>query len=180
MTIGPATNRTPDDSQFPAPTWRAAIAALANDDLRAEYARIVLAQEPAQPRRVSRLVRAGLVEVRDGKAMPATARLRSMLAEWPNERPQRGLGRFLRSDGSIERYPSQQSERVELLRFVAAEVIQADEQLPEAELNDRLKRFHDDTALLRRYLVDYGVLDRTASGSEYRRHRTEGSEPLSH
>lgn len=43
--------------------------------------------------------------------------------------------------------------------------------MSEAVLNDRLSAFSDDTATLRRSMVDDEVLERTASGSQYARVR---------
>ena len=40
---------------------------------------------------------------------------------------------------------------------------------PERQVNERLLNYADDVVLLRRYLVDFGLLERTASGSSYRR-----------
>jgi hypothetical protein len=37
----------------------------------------------------------------------------------------------------------------------------------EREVNEVLKEFHPDTAILRRYLVDYGFLARERDGSRY-------------
>ena len=59
------------------------------------------------------------------------------------------------------------SEREELLRVIASKVIRADELLDEQNLNDRLLTFTDDPAVLRRYLVDFSILERRRDGSEY-------------
>jgi hypothetical protein len=39
--------------------------------------------------------------------------------------------------------------------------------LSEKELNERLEPFSSDVAVLRRHLVDHGLVERTRSGSEY-------------
>jgi len=40
---------------------------------------------------------------------------------------------------------------------------------PYSEVNLRLLRYSDDVAVLRRYLVDFELLERTADGTSYRR-----------
>lgn len=39
-----------------------------------------------------------------------------------------------------------------------------DVELPETEMNAVLRKIHDDVAVLRRYLVDYGFVDRPQTG----------------
>jgi hypothetical protein len=41
------------------------------------------------------------------------------------------------------------------------------------QMNERLLSYTDDVVLLRRYLVDYGLLQRTASWSSYSRPAAE-------
>lgn len=53
-----------------------------------------------------------------------------------------------------------------LVVFADSEVVD------ERELSERLLRFGDDPALLRRYLVDFGLVERPRSGSEYARTRS--------
>ncbi|WP_066520786.1 DUF2087 domain-containing protein [Curtobacterium ammoniigenes] len=168
------------DANAPSPqSWRAVIAALANDDLRTEYARLVLHGEPSSPKRADQLLRAGLAESDGKRIVPANAALRAMLAsrDPSTERPQRGPQRFLRPDGRIDRYPAQFDDRVALLQFVAEETFAPGEHLDERELNNRLQRFDDDVALLRRYLIDYGIAQRAANGADYRVRAAEAAAP---
>ncbi len=166
------------EARKPADSRRIA-AALANPDVRRAYAEVVLGQpadEVAQtlnPARRSRVLQtlldSGLVE-RDGDALVATdAVFRELLAQQPPTPVAQGVDRFLRPDGTIDRYPAAPDDRRELLVFVAERVIAADEVLSEPELNERLTSFSADFALLRRYLVDYGILERSPSGSSYSR-----------
>lgn len=54
-----------------------------------------------------------------------------------------------------------------LLQWVAVRVLAPGETVSEAVLNGRLRVLADDTALLRRYLVDAGLVERRQDGSEY-------------
>lgn len=156
--------------------WRPIVAALANDDVRAVHAQIVLglpvslgATAQAAARRdksLQTLLRAGLIEEAGSEYVASSVPLKRALAAQAPER-KRGIERFLR-DGRIQRYPSNPSERDELLRWVAERTLTNGEVLSERDINERLRPVDDDTARLRRYLVDLGVVERTPSGSDYR------------
>lgn len=86
--------------------------------------------------------------------------------------PDEVVRRFLiRGEDTIDRYPRRQHERRMLLEWIADRAFPAGEPaLAETEVNGRLYPYSDDVAVLRRYLVDFGFLDRTADGTSYRRH----------
>ncbi|HEX5859439.1 MAG TPA: GNAT family N-acetyltransferase [Microbacterium sp.] len=83
------------------------------------------------------------------------------------KRPRTGPERFVTEDGRIDRWPVQAEDRLELLKWVADRALVPGQVLSEREINARLSAFTGDVALLRRLLVDHGVLERTRSGSEY-------------
>lgn len=157
--------------------WRPIIAALANDDARRVFALAALGEpvEPAldalSPSRarhvVAALTKAGLlVEASDGLVADASAFTRAF-ANAPREAKPQGVERYFAADGSIDRYPANKAERGELLALIASRVLSPGEVVSEVELNERLLPFSADTAVLRRYLVDYALVERTRSGSEY-------------
>lgn len=79
-----------------------------------------------------------------------------------------GIDRFL--DGErIMQYPVSPALRFELLVWAAERAVAPGEVLSERELGERLQRMTSDVALLRRYLVDHGLLQRTPDGAAYRR-----------
>jgi hypothetical protein len=90
---------------------------------------------------------------------------RELLAQQPRQ-PQTGPDRFLRL-GRIVSYPANRAERRRLLERIAGEIAAPGEQLTEQQVNERLLDYTDDVVLLRRYLVDFGLLQRTRSGSSY-------------
>jgi hypothetical protein len=161
------------------PDWRPLVAALANKDARTVFARIVLRTEPdrildglgpARGRRVlEALASSGLVTAVDGE-LTVDDDIFGTVLKAQTARPERtGVERFLDSDGRIERYPAGIDERIELLGVVSAQVLAIGEVVGEAEITERLARYTDDPALLRRYLIDHELLERTRSGSEYAR-----------
>lgn len=69
-------------------------------------------------------------------------------------------------DGPIEHFPAKEKKRLAILRHVAKYFDPA-ATYGEKEVNAILKRFYDDYVLLRRYLIDYGFMDRKTDGSAY-------------
>lgn len=77
-----------------------------------------------------------------------------------------GIQRFF--DGPrLHTLPAKPADRREVLLHLRNSVISSGEVLRENQLNERLRVFHPDTALIRRYLVDHGLLLRAADGSSY-------------
>jgi hypothetical protein len=152
-------------------SWRAVIALLANADTRAvlaEHAGDDSLTPAARDRARARLVEAGLL-ADDGAGgwVIAEDRLRATLQTSAAPRSF-GPERFLDSHGRLMGYPSKAPDRLELLQFIGPRVLSREEDLPEAELNDRLEKLTDDVATLRRYLVEAEVVERRPDGSGYR------------
>lgn len=161
------------------PHWRRVLAALANNDARTAYAQIVLGaklpdvlaglKDQRRSRAIAALLESGLVERNAANELEApTAIFRDLLAQQPRRNAQTGLARFMRL-GRIERYPANVTERRELLAWIASEAIKPGEHLTEKQVNERLLSYTDDVVMLRRYMIDFGLLERTASGSSYSR-----------
>lgn len=152
--------------------WRGILAALLNPDLRTVLADSLQGAPLTAARReraVARLVELGLVrEVGAGEVEFDEDAVRRILDEARSAKVA-GPERFLTAGGRIDRYPAQQRERHELLRWVAERAFRSGEVLTEQQTNERLEPFTDDVAVLRRYLVDAELLERTRSGSEYAR-----------
>jgi len=159
------------------PHWRRVLATLGNTDARIAYAQIVLGAAHAdllpdvKPQRRQRalaaLLESGLVgRQASGGLVAQDSIFRDLLAQQPRRQPQTGLDRFMRL-GRIERYPANVAERRALLARIANEIIEPGEKLTERQINDRLLSYTDDVVLLRRYMIDFGLLQRTATGSSY-------------
>ncbi|MGD6979242.1 MULTISPECIES: DUF2087 domain-containing protein [Citricoccus] len=159
--------------------WKPVLAALGNEAARTVFARAVLdrldpAARAALNTREQKALRSWLdlgilTEDDDGSLAVDGAALRSTLAAPGGEdsgKARAGVGKFL--DGPrVTAMPAAPTERTELLRWVRDHALEPGEVLAEAELNQRLRVFHPDVAMLRRYLVDESLLERTASGAEY-------------
>jgi hypothetical protein len=72
---------------------------------------------------------------------------------------ERVLRAFVGEDGRLIAMPAKHSKRLVVLDLVAR-VFEPGVRYPETEVNALLRAFHDDVAMLRRYLVDEDFLDR--------------------
>ena len=64
------------------------------------------------------------------------------------------------SDGRLVSIPAHENKRIVVLRWALETCFAEDRAYPESEVNDRLRELNEDTAALRRYLVETGLMDR--------------------
>ena len=76
------------------------------------------------------------------------------------------LETFTDEAGCITAFPTQEKKFLVLLRYVA-KAFEPGERYPEKQVNEILARYNEDTALLRRNLVEYGLMARQGGGGEY-------------
>jgi hypothetical protein len=76
------------------------------------------------------------------------------------------LKNFLNADGSLKQIPPQGNKLLIVLNFIV-DAFAFNTDYSEKEVNTILRRFHLDTAALRRYLVDNGLMARESDGSKY-------------
>jgi hypothetical protein len=76
------------------------------------------------------------------------------------------VARFFGEDRKLARFPKREKDRVIVLREIA-KVFKPGVKYSEEQTNENLRKFHDDYALLRRYLIEYGLIDRRPDGSCY-------------
>lgn len=69
-------------------------------------------------------------------------------------------------DGPLNSFPLKEKKRIAIIRHIVKS-FDASKTYTEKEVNAVLKQFYDDYVLLRRYLIEYGFMDRTADGSSY-------------
>ncbi len=77
----------------------------------------------------------------------------------PGTDPPAELRAFFGEDGRITVMPARRNRRLALLDHLA-QLFEPGQDFDETEVNRRLRGLHDDVAMLRRYLVDEGFLDR--------------------
>jgi predicted transcriptional regulator len=76
------------------------------------------------------------------------------------------LKTYLDAEGRIKSFPAQRKKELAILRHVAR-AFDPRRRYSEKEVNALLKRFNDDSARLRRYLVEFGFMQRQGGGGEY-------------
>lgn len=134
---------------------------------------------------LSFLVQAGVVHETEGvydldeKAVETLARGQFegkretyVLPEDKQEDARKVLKNYLNADGTLKQIPSQASKLLIVLAFIV-DAFAFDTDYTEKEVNTILRRFHVDTAALRRYLVDNGFMDRESNGTRYWRVKKE-------
>ena len=128
----------------------------------AEYAGL---QPKAAAKALSRLVAGGLVEGGSGEGyrvrydtLREAVRPPADESEPAEESGNEVVRRFI-SKGRLLSIPAARSKRLTVLNHLAG-LFEPGRRYPEPEVNELLGRYHPDYAMLRRYLVDDGFLDR--------------------
>jgi hypothetical protein len=133
---------------------------------------------------LSRLAKAGLVSARtDGHyyiyslhtdALKAKAQqllheeqLTSLAVEMePDDFDRKVLATFTNAEGRITAFPTQEKKFLVLLRYVVKE-FEADARYTEKQVNEILSRYNEDTAYLRRSLIEHRLMGREGGGRMY-------------
>lgn len=91
--------------------------------------------------------------------------------EVPDAFERKVLATFTEPDGRIKSFPVQEKKYLVLIRHVL-KAFEPGVRYPEKRVNQILKNFNDDTARLRRSLVEYGYMAREGGGGKYWRTET--------
>ena len=69
------------------------------------------------------------------------------------------IDQFFRPDGTLISIPVKLAKKLAVLRHIASD-LSPDTKYPEKQLNEIIAKYHDDTAALRRHMIEYGLLER--------------------
>jgi len=69
------------------------------------------------------------------------------------------LRSYFARDGSLKSIPTQQKKLLVILHYLV-KIFEPDQHYPERQVNEMLRKYHEDTAALRRYMVDNRLLAR--------------------
>ena len=69
------------------------------------------------------------------------------------------IDQFFNPDGTLISIPAKSAKRIAVLHRIAQE-LSPTTRYPEKDLNAIIARFHDDTAAIRRHMIEYGILER--------------------
>ena len=76
------------------------------------------------------------------------------------------LNTYLTPEGRLRDFPTQQKKLEVILRHVV-KIFEPGQRYSEKQVNQMLSQFNEDTAGLRRNLVDFGLMQRQGGGKEY-------------
>ncbi len=69
------------------------------------------------------------------------------------------IDQFFAPDGTLISIPVKPAKKIAVLHHIASN-LSADTKYPEKELNVIIANYHDDTAAIRRHMIEYGILER--------------------
>ncbi|CAG0954271.1 Transcriptional activator HlyU [Anaerolineales bacterium] len=73
---------------------------------------------------------------------------------------------YSNKDGSLKTIPAQRKKLEAILRYVV-KVFEPGKRYSEKQVNEKLVKYHEDAASLRRELVGYGLMKREGGGGDY-------------
>ncbi len=120
-----------------------------------------------------------IAELMEEQSVQATQRMKKILpANETDAETQKILSTYfpLGIDGPLSTFPTREKRRLILLKHIVTR-FRPDQIYNEKEVNAILSAVYEDHVMLRRLLVDYGLLSRRADGSEYRRTSTDSEIP---
>ena len=76
------------------------------------------------------------------------------------------LNTYMTGDGKVRAFPTQQKKLEVILRHVV-QIFEPGQRYPEKQVNEMLLHFNEDTAQLRRSMIEFGLMQRQGGGGEY-------------
>jgi len=71
----------------------------------------------------------------------------------------KNIDQFFRPDGTLISIPVKSVKKIAVLKQIAG-TLNSETKYPEKELNAIIANYHDDTAAIRRHMIEYGILER--------------------
>jgi len=71
------------------------------------------------------------------------------------------IDQFFNPDGTLISIPLKSAKKIAVLLHIARD-LSPTAKYPEKELNAIIAKYHDDTAAIRRHMIEYGILERDA------------------
>ena len=69
------------------------------------------------------------------------------------------IDQFFRSDGTLISIPTKSKKKIAVLNIISAKLA-PNLTYSETQINEIILNFHEDTAAIRRYMIEYRILDR--------------------
>ncbi|WP_312473095.1 DUF2087 domain-containing protein [Neobacillus sp.] len=101
-------------------------------------------------------------------SIPKTARLLDERYNLTKEEQEEIVKKFFPEglEGRVKKFPLKEKQKLVVLREIVNQ-LDRERTYDEQEINQILNFFYDDYVLIRRYLIEYGFLDRKPDGSQY-------------
>ena len=71
------------------------------------------------------------------------------------------IDQFFRPDGTLISIPVKPAKKIAVLTHIAKD-LELDTKYQEKELNAVIAKYHDDTAAIRRHMIEFGILQRNS------------------
>ena len=71
------------------------------------------------------------------------------------------IDQFFRPDGTLISIPVKAAKKIAVLKHIARDM-SPNNKYPEKDLNLIIAKYHDDTAAIRRHMIEYGILERNS------------------
>ena len=84
------------------------------------------------------------------------------------------IDQFFNPDGTLISIPVKSAKKIAVLLHIARD-LSPTTKYPEKELNAIIAKYHDDTAAIRRHMIEYGILVRDEESIVQEARRTEAS-----
>jgi len=81
---------------------------------------------------------------------------------WCGSNPVSKIDQFFRPDGTLISIPVKLTKKLAVLHHIARD-LSSETKYPEKELNLIIAKYHDDTAAIRRYMIEFGILERDSA-----------------
>ena len=78
------------------------------------------------------------------------------------------IEQFFNSDGTLISIPAKSSKRLAVLNRIAKEFAEG-VRYSEIEVNEKISRFHEDTAAIRRYMIENQIMERDTTSTYWLR-----------
>lgn len=161
--------------------WRGIVAALIGDASAVALARVILGDvrdevvpglAAKKSRRALEVLHPYVKRGDDSKISLDREKLKALLQPPEGRRSHDDqavvVDKFITKELRLTVFPSNLEHRRVVLEFLARRLFRPNEELQEAQVNERLKVVTEDFATLRRYLIDFALLTRFNDGTSYR------------
>ncbi|TCP28728.1 hypothetical protein EV207_11640 [Scopulibacillus darangshiensis] len=83
------------------------------------------------------------------------------------EEQEQVISKYFTPEGTLAQFPSKEKRKIIILNELNNRCFQPGKEYNEKEINALIKPIYSDFVMIRRYLIEYGFLDRKKDGAAY-------------